>query len=837
MEKFTEVEILEDLYETEDSGMQKAKKDIKFVKLPKVLVFQLKRFVLNKKTLSYEKNKNCFQYSEEIDLSKFIDSSNIQDTNLNYRYNLHSVIVHNGHFINSGHYYTFIRPHFEDDWLKFNDSNVTPASKIEVYDNNFGGNIKTYSIENKGIRETSKVNESTAYMLIYIENSYREEILSPITLKDIPNILIKKFDTEKSLEILKLETLTNTNENKLCICLISKETIIHHKGFGIFTLYDDENYNRFLESKSERMFINFPINSKFGDLVNYISFNIQSEISTFKIFQVVLDIHSKFLNFYTFKLMELKYDDINLNKKLIEIINNDETIILFIFSNDKIIFDNTPIFNEKYILNKENGESIVLPKQKNSLNFASNFKINIDLSNEVMKGELKIDNLLNKDKIIIFKYFRLNSSKIELLTHKIMCIDSNKRIKDIELNMECIDRYDNNKLNFFLEYTTKNKDSVNSYLEEISPNICFSKFTNKCLIIVVNNISASMNFVENFINQTLIGNKFLRLFCKNENSQVRLSDKLEVSLNIDEKQLKNIILNYLDVKTNFNSLNQDTTYFNENKIEINLKTITENHSLYICKNKNSKFFTSFWIKNFPILEFIDENQIVSYKFNFIKHLLPSNHKSRKFSLYDSNNNFLFKICVFLPNEIIKSKDIINYLFNPILKKFYPDLAKELFYIILQNPNRITIYDIILDKDSHLYSFHGQMKIEYRIQPFYNLGIIKDELKIFIMFNPRDNKYILDPLLLFSKPDEKILSIKSRIHKEMLLINRIKNENQFDDINFYTSVIFEYLPRKELYLGKNTDNDLISEKFDKNHAFNLLVEIPNDFVNNYKIKFT
>ena len=52
MEKFTEVEILEDLYETEDSGMQKAKKDIKFVKLPKVLVFQLKRFVLNKKTLS-----------------------------------------------------------------------------------------------------------------------------------------------------------------------------------------------------------------------------------------------------------------------------------------------------------------------------------------------------------------------------------------------------------------------------------------------------------------------------------------------------------------------------------------------------------------------------------------------------------------------------------------------------------------------------------------------------------------------------------------------------------------------------------------------------------------
>ena len=60
---------------------------------------------------------------------------------------------------------------------------------------------------------------------------------------------------------------------------------------------------------------------------------------------------------------------------------------------------------------------------------------------------------------------------------------------------------------------------------------------------------------------------------------------------------------------------------------------------------------------------------------------------------------------------------------------------------------------------------------------------------------------------------------------------------FDDINFYTSVIFEYLPRKELYLGKNTDNDLISEKFHKNHAFNLLVEIPNDFVNNYKIKFT
>ena len=54
-----------------------------------------------------------------LDLETVLDSSG-DEVN---RYHLHSIIVHNG-TIDSGHYYTFIRPTLEDRWFKFNDGVV-----------------------------------------------------------------------------------------------------------------------------------------------------------------------------------------------------------------------------------------------------------------------------------------------------------------------------------------------------------------------------------------------------------------------------------------------------------------------------------------------------------------------------------------------------------------------------------------------------------------------------------------------------------------------------------------------------------------------------------------
>jgi ubiquitin carboxyl-terminal hydrolase 7 len=124
------------------------------------------------------KINDVFEYHEEINLSKYlIDETNSEDC----LYSLHSVVVHKGN-INSGHYYAFIKPTIEDSWLKFNDESVRPASKVEALQNNFGGVFINYTLLEKDIFENKSLNDSNAYILIYIQNSSRSSILQPLDL-------------------------------------------------------------------------------------------------------------------------------------------------------------------------------------------------------------------------------------------------------------------------------------------------------------------------------------------------------------------------------------------------------------------------------------------------------------------------------------------------------------------------------------------------------------------------------------------------------------------------------------------------------------------------------
>lgn len=80
--------------------------------------------------------------------------------------------------------------------FKFDDDKVTPATVNDVFEHNFGGDYPFTKPGHKARRMTN------AYMLVYILESERLEILRPITLDDMPKhiciIYIFKGISEKN---------------------------------------------------------------------------------------------------------------------------------------------------------------------------------------------------------------------------------------------------------------------------------------------------------------------------------------------------------------------------------------------------------------------------------------------------------------------------------------------------------------------------------------------------------------------------------------------------------------------------------------------------------------
>jgi ubiquitin carboxyl-terminal hydrolase 7 len=147
------------------------------------------------------KINDSFEFFETIDLSKYMKNGKDDDNS----YTLHSVVVHQGS-ANSGHYYAFIRPKLEDNWILFNDETVRPADKYEVYKNNFGGLCPIYKVKQNGdIIKNLNQCEWNAYILVYIKNTHRPSILSQITDKDVKLFKFRLISTSgKDLKMIYL---------------------------------------------------------------------------------------------------------------------------------------------------------------------------------------------------------------------------------------------------------------------------------------------------------------------------------------------------------------------------------------------------------------------------------------------------------------------------------------------------------------------------------------------------------------------------------------------------------------------------------------------------------
>ena len=99
------------------------------------------------------------------------------DSGGNFGYQLFSVLVHSGS-THGGHYFAYINPS-GDRWYKFDDETVCVVTPKEATEEQFGGP------------------RQSAYMLVYIQKKYAQQILKEVNEGDIPNELRKYFRAER----------------------------------------------------------------------------------------------------------------------------------------------------------------------------------------------------------------------------------------------------------------------------------------------------------------------------------------------------------------------------------------------------------------------------------------------------------------------------------------------------------------------------------------------------------------------------------------------------------------------------------------------------------------
>jgi len=268
-DKYTEEEILdhENKYDAGIYGKQVAKKGVKFLELPNVLILQLKRFEYNFQKDSMEKVNDYFEFYNEINLSKYL--TNTKGDIKEHEYSLHTVLVHSG-FPNTGHYFAYIKPEINSRWLKFNDEEVKIADEYEVFENNYGGELNLYRHVAGEIIKNEFISDSNAYILIYIKNSKKESILRNVSQEDIPQELKDLFKEEK-LEEAKQILKEKKDFNNIDIYMFSKEILFKHNNLGITPSYTNLDEGISFTSVKNRVRLSVPREMKIIDLIKYLS--------------------------------------------------------------------------------------------------------------------------------------------------------------------------------------------------------------------------------------------------------------------------------------------------------------------------------------------------------------------------------------------------------------------------------------------------------------------------------------------------------------------------------------------------------------------------------------
>lgn len=141
--------------------------------LPDNLIFHLKRFEFNLRTLYRRKINDYFSFPEAIDMNPFTVEHLKEGRQTPDKFVLVGVLVHSG-TAESGHYYSLIRENRtggdHSRWIQFNDELVSEWDPSNMADAAFGG---VFTPKANGMQGMPKDKMYSAYMLFY----QRESIL------------------------------------------------------------------------------------------------------------------------------------------------------------------------------------------------------------------------------------------------------------------------------------------------------------------------------------------------------------------------------------------------------------------------------------------------------------------------------------------------------------------------------------------------------------------------------------------------------------------------------------------------------------------------------------
>ncbi|CAD6229664.1 unnamed protein product [Miscanthus lutarioriparius] len=188
-DKYVAVERLDgdNKYQSEEHGLQDAKKGMLFIDFPPVLQLQLKRFEYDFVRDTMLKINDRYEFPLQLDLDRDDGKYLSPDADRSVRnlYTLHSVLVHSGG-VHGGHYYAFIRPKLSDQWYKFEDERVTKEDMKRALEEQYGGE-EELPHTNPGVNTTPIrfTKHSNAYMLVYIRESDKERIICDLDDEDI----------------------------------------------------------------------------------------------------------------------------------------------------------------------------------------------------------------------------------------------------------------------------------------------------------------------------------------------------------------------------------------------------------------------------------------------------------------------------------------------------------------------------------------------------------------------------------------------------------------------------------------------------------------------------
>ncbi|KAL9675747.1 hypothetical protein QQ045_003953 [Rhodiola kirilowii] len=200
-DKYVEVECMDgdNKYQSEQYGLQDAKKGVLFIDFPPVLQLQLKRFEYDFNRDTMVKINDRYEFPLQLDLDRENGKYLSQDANKSVRnlYTLHSVLVHSGG-IHGGHYYAYIRPTLSDQWYKFDDEKVTKEDTKKALDEQYGGEEELPQT-NPGFNNTpfKFTKYSNAYMLVYIRESDKDRIMCNVGEKEIAEHLRVRLKKEQ----------------------------------------------------------------------------------------------------------------------------------------------------------------------------------------------------------------------------------------------------------------------------------------------------------------------------------------------------------------------------------------------------------------------------------------------------------------------------------------------------------------------------------------------------------------------------------------------------------------------------------------------------------------